>query len=662
MFKRHPYIQTIILTTIVSLVAWGFVPKRYAAQTKLVDEYKEVDLAIGMNSMSAAIRDAMQKSNEGINDIEVYCKMLATEDFARELSHKLVSGKGKSYGEYLADKDTIETILDNLNYNLSTRQQAVTIQMEDRDPLVAAQMLDSITAMLQEAVTTRRHDMAMSLLHNAETELQESKHAYLKAQDAYAAYRDSHAGLTLEKEKTEATQLRKNAELSFKRYQDATEQYTRQKSLAARSYCSFAVSKTNRVPVEDKHHPYGYTLFTVVLALILVKGYRLLREHKSNHWKFDFGNIFSPWALTIGIWCIDLALCFLQKDMLYPIQPLFWKCLAIWLPLFCTASFFSCSFAQKGKALEEDTGMKVNMMMFNILWCISMILSPLYLYKVLGVVTQFDTENLLYNIRILAVSGESGSLILNSVQAINIALFISAIWLYPKVSKIRIVTIIVAYLVVEFAMMEKSGILIMILSTLFVLYQKKVIHVRTIAVIMTCTILLFFFINMSKEEKDQDSATFLDFFGMYVTTPAVAFSYLHQSIQSQFGLNTFSQVFQYSNLLGFNFEYVDRLQDFMLVPIPTNVYTIFQPFYEDFGITGVAFFAVFYGTFFGWIYGKHRSGNFYCRLLYTYAVEIVIIQFYNENMLQNLFQSVGFTFWTFLLAQQTFMLTKCAYR
>ena len=283
-----------------------------------------------------------------------------------------------------------------------------------------------------------------------------------------------------------------------------------------------------------------------------------------------------------------------------------------------------------------------------------MILSPLYLYNVIKIVSQFSTSDLLYNIRILAVSGNAGSLLLNSVQAINIVLFITAIWLFPKVSKFKLITIILANFTVEFALMEKSGILVMILSTLFVLHQKKTIKVRTIGLVLASTIVLFFLINASKESKQEESATFLDFFGMYVTSPAVAFGYLDQDLNNYFGINTFSQVYQYLDVVfGLHLQYTNRLQEIVFVPVPTNVYTIFQPFYEDFGTTGVGLFAIIYGFIFGWIYGKYKAGNTYSKLLYTYCVEIIIIQFYNENFLQNLFMSVGIIVWSFLVSQKS---------
>lgn len=91
--KRHPYIIAFIAAIVLSIVAWCLVPKEYAARTKLCDEYKEMDLAIGLDKWSAKIREMSGSENSGVNDIEVYCMALKTDDFARKLSKKVLTAK-----------------------------------------------------------------------------------------------------------------------------------------------------------------------------------------------------------------------------------------------------------------------------------------------------------------------------------------------------------------------------------------------------------------------------------------------------------------------------------------------------------------------------------------------------------------------------------------
>ena len=80
LLKKHPYIVATLLATILATVVWMCVPKEYTAITKLSDEYKEIDLAIGLNDMKANIRKLMGEGNSGMNDMALYCKILNTED------------------------------------------------------------------------------------------------------------------------------------------------------------------------------------------------------------------------------------------------------------------------------------------------------------------------------------------------------------------------------------------------------------------------------------------------------------------------------------------------------------------------------------------------------------------------------------------------------
>lgn len=663
MLKRHPYLITILLTTIVSLVAWSFVPKRYGAQTKIVDEYKETDLAIGMNSMTAAIKDALQKGNEGINDIEVYCKILRTEDFARELSHKQVPGKGMTYGAYLADKDTIETILDNVSYSLTVKQQAVTIQVEDRDPLVAAQMLDSVTAILQDKVTTSRRRMAKALLRDAKKERDKSERAYRQAQADYAAYMDSHVETTVESEKAEEEKLKNNAEQTFKRYQETTEQYVRQKSLSVRSYSSFAVSKANSVPTDDNLHPIGYTIFAVVLALLAVKGCRLYMERKREGRRHDFGDMLSPWSITLIIWgVLMIAMLFRDPTLLRAPTDQFYLSLLLWIVFFCGTAFLTYvllpSKTQDQQAAFSSIQLsKINRVVFYGLLVLSVVMTPLYVKKIMDVVMMFGTDDLASNIRTLAVYGNEGGFLTLSV-VINEALMIVAISAYPNIRLWQLVWACSACLLNSLAIMEKGGILLVIFCVVYILYQRKVIKIRTIALLGILVVLLSWGFNLLREEDEAPSTKTNSLFGfvaMYLLSPPVAYCTLTEEIVPQFGGHSFPLVYYYLNkFAGGNYVFFDRLQEFVYVPVLTNVYTIFQPFYMDFGQLGIAIFGVFYGVIMGWAYRGMRNGEAFRRCLYIYFAYTLVLQFFQEYIFTGNMHIIELILFVYLCTQKTF--------
>ena len=85
--------------------------------------------------------------------------------------------------------------------------------------------------------------------------------------------------------------------------------------------------------------------------------------------------------------------------------------------------------------------------------------------------------------------------------------------------------------------------------------------------------------------------------------------------------------------------------------MPTNVYTIFQPFFIDFGYRGIAFFAVVYGVVSGYLYRLFRNGNNTGTCLYTYGVYVLLMQFYQENVFMSMVFILQFIVFTLLFTQ-----------
>lgn len=653
--KRHPYILATMMATLLAIVVWLLVPKEYTAITKVSDEYKEVDIAIGLDRIKAQIKNVSGGANKGINEIGVYAKILESRDFASTLSQVRIPEKNMTYGEYLNKRDTIDAILDNINYNISYKEQTLTISFTDRDPVVAAQMLDSVTAHLQASITDHRHQVAEAALKNATAELERAKRDYQEICHRYSAFVDSHRDLLTESEIQKEKALKNDRSLSYDRLRNVANEFAREKALKQRAYMSFAVIEANVVPIENNEHVASFLFVFIIIALFATAAFRQYSQKKKNGTlTFEMGDFFSPWSLTIAIWIGLFALYFLQGT-LDPVGPLFVTNFFLWIGTFIPTSLLTFILTRDDslpRPVERGKSIDVNMQLFYVLLVVSLLFTILYAKWIYGIVSQFDTEDLLFNIRLYAVYKTDSPGILILTQGLNFSLFLTAIWLYPKISKLTIALIVAINLLLEFSMMEKSGILIMVLSTLFVLYEKRTIKLRSIGITLLGIIVLFFFFNMSKEAQEQDSVDFMDFLGIYVTSPIVAFEKLRITITDGWGGNTFNDVFPYLRYLGIQLESINRLQDFVYVPVPTNVYTIMQPFYNDFGYMGVAVFGLLYGWITGYVYRKFYDGSNTYKCIYTFLVEVIIIQFYNENLLQQ-FHIVVETFFFIVLLTAT---------
>ena len=653
--KRHPYILATVIATLLALVVWLCVPKDYTAITKLSDEYKETELAIGFSNAKAYLKNAMGGANTGINDMEIYCKVLKTEDFAHDISQKQVPGKRMTYGQYLDKEDTIKAVLDRINYNYSNIETSLSISFTDRDPVVASQILDSITVHLQDIITLHRHTVIDSALHNAIRVMAATQAKYQQAIANYGRFIDSHNDISTNALIQQEKALENESKDAYALHEKAVEEYARQKALKERAYLSFAVIQDNTVPQHANKSLIGYLLCFITLALLLTRAIIRYKDKGVKDIKLNLlGGYFSPWFLTIAIWVLILGLYYLLDTDLYPITKQFYISFLLWLPIFCLCAFGTYMLSSGQSNGMTKGGIDFNKSLFIFFFCISLIITPLYVYRVIQIVTMFGTEDLMTNVRTLALFGE-GQGILNYSAVINQALFVVALWAHPKIPTWQVIVLGIACLMNALAIMEKGMMFFVFVSTMFVLFEKKVIRIRTILTFSILILILFYIFNLGRAGEDSDyqkEETLFDFFTMYALSPPVAFCQLSPEVIPQFGTNTFETVYLFLKRFGADVVVKDKLQEFVFVPVSTNVYTIFQPFYIDFGYWGVAFFAAVYGCVCGFLYRLFRNGNGVGTCLYTYAVYVLLLQFYQENVFLSMVFVLQFAFFIILLTQQ----------
>lgn len=652
--KKYPYITATITAVLLAIVVWLCVPKEYTAITKLSDEYKEVDIVIGLDKYQARIREISESANNGINNMEVYCKVLKSEDFARFLSHKIIPGKNITYGEYLEEEDTIDALLDNINYNYSDEQATLTIAFSDKEAIVASQMLDYATEELQNIITSHRREIAEHILTTVDSLRKEASIKYNKAQDKSTSYTDTHFNLNTEKEIQEKDYLEKEAKQTYESYEKICIQYARQLALTKRSYSSFAIIQANTVPTSTSNSFFPYLLSFWMIIMTITKGTLLFFERKKENCKIEIGGIFSPWSITIGVWGGLLLLFMFIKDLLDPLTDQFYISISLWLPIFVITSFVTFNLLEHKTQPLPHNGIDINTHFFYFLFVVALFLSPMYLYKVWEIVSSFDSDDMMSNTRILAVHGE-GLGFLNYSSVIAQSLLLVSLWRYPRIPKWQLYAIILCCIINSIAIMEKGGIFLVILCSIYVLYERNIIkgwHMFSTGII---ALFLFYYFNLMREGEDSDYAkneSLLDFVAMYVMSPPVAFCRSVREIIPQFGINTFEVIYDHLNRWGLgHFEVHEKKQEFVFVPIATNVYTIMQPFFRDFGYIGVAFFAWIYGLLSGILYRFSCNGNTICICLYTYMVEILVLQFFQENIFLTLALVIQITIIIVILTQ-----------
>ena len=676
------------VAVVVAIVIGISSPNRYAAEITIVDENTEMDISVGKDPMSAWLpKDP--SIDKGINDPEIYSQIIEAPEFDKAIGKTHIPTYGNiDYYHYLLKNHKeawwnkalhlIENLLgdeneeeyiygvinDNIKYKVSAKYQTVMLQVTDNDPEVAVVIVEAVHKYLHEQVVSYKQRFTDKLTLNALNQRAETGRRYHEAFDQYASYADANQDAILAGQQTELDNLRKEVSDAFSRYNYACQQYYHFLARSQSVQQPFTVLKDVTTPVK----PYSpntiiWVLALLTIAFIITTWWVLSRTYKFRHNLNSLLDPFSPWVITLAVWIAIIVMFQFQKDLLYPLSDQFYICVTSWLIIFivCSVATYYLMPSSGNTAETKAKDIDISMLAFNTMYVISMIITPLYLYEILQVVAMFDPADMLNNIRLLAVFGDESHGFLSYSYIMNQVLLVSGLWQYPKIPKWKLATIFAATFMSAFAIMEKGMLFFIILVTLFVMYQKRRIKLRTIGLSGAAVILLFFIINVlrsgSLASLENNDSTLLNFFAIYILSPSVAFGRVAQDITTQVGSHTFQVPYLLLNQWGFgNFEINIKTQDFVYVPLPTNVYTIFQPFFQDFSYRGVAFFAMLYGTVTGFLYRMYKNGNGICRCIYTYFVYVLVLQFFQENIFMNIVMIMQFVLFTMLIQQQTLRL------
>ena len=661
--RTKRYAAIIVATTIFAYLLSYTIPIEYAAQAKISDEYKTTDLLIGLNSVNVMLRDMnINAGNEGTDHIEIYAKYLESEDFIQQITNIHIPFYDQNYQQYLGkdnEEETKKYIRQHILYNISSKSQTINLQVTDRNAEVASFVLKQTLSILKKKIEQYRAQRAITFRENARKNCIIASKSYHDALKKYNDYSESHHSPKNDYVSTQLDLLRRESELRYQLYRKATEEFSRAHFLVKKENTSFIVVKLYNLSQQPvKPHRWAYAAFAFLTTLLICYFHARYAHLKKCDWSnfFHYGNWFSPWSISISVWVAILSFYYILDTQLYPITSQFFYCLAIWLPIFCVCSLLMYHLAPRHNSqVIQTNGISINKTLFNCFFALTLVITPLYVYHVLQVVMMFSTEDFMNNVRTLALYGE-GQGLLNYSIVINQSLLIVAMWAHPKIPLWQVITLVIACLMNSLAIMEKESMFFVFISIVFVLFEKKVIRIRSILIFTSILIIVFYIFNLGRAEEGseyQKEETLLDFFAMYVLSPPVAFCQLAQDLTPQFGANTFEKIYVFLERFGVSDIVVKaKLQEFVWVPIPTNVYTVFQPFFIDFGYQGIAFFSGLYGCLCGWLYSLYKKGNSIGCCLYTYIVFALVLQFYQENIFHSLVFLTQLVFFITLFTQQ----------
>ena len=115
-------------------------------------------------------------------------------------------------------EDVLKNLRQRITVYVDKKTQVVTLGVSMQDPLISADVAHSIVIKLQTYITHYRTQKAKKDLEFTEKVLKESRSAYYKAQQAYAAFEDGNKNIISASYRTEQERLRNEMTLTFNVY------------------------------------------------------------------------------------------------------------------------------------------------------------------------------------------------------------------------------------------------------------------------------------------------------------------------------------------------------------------------------------------------------------------------------------------------------------
>lgn len=137
-----------------------------------------------------------------------------------------------------------------ISASVDTKTSVITISVMMQDPLVSAQLADTVVSRLQEYITDYRTNKARKDLEYAELLNQEAQDNYYKAQQKYADYLDRNQGLILHSAQTTRERLQNEATLAFNLYNQTAQQVQVAKAKVQEQTPVYATVSPATVPIK----------------------------------------------------------------------------------------------------------------------------------------------------------------------------------------------------------------------------------------------------------------------------------------------------------------------------------------------------------------------------------------------------------------------------
>lgn len=378
-------------------------------------------------------------------------------------------------------------------------------------------------------------------------------------------------------------------------------------------------------------------------------------------------SIVHPGVVTAGIWFVILLIYHFAHFGLYSLSDNFYKAVLLWTCPFCLISVITQHTPSIVSPFVSGDANPTMLKIFKPFIIIALVLATLaIIYR--GML--YDSSNIFHGIRQASIDSLMGNedaipfpswlkpfLELANTAPLPICIYLVVFkrdwnW-YSKVLLILLITF--SILRSNKSILATVGLAFACALILEKHFSRK--NIIIFAVVMTALMIGMNFLRgfgVRESEFDVEKLA-----AMYMLAPLTAFdnvignySFI-EDFHGEYTFRAFIKIMQLfdPSIVGNSDPF--NLNNWTTTPIPVNVYTVFFPFYEDFGMVGIFVFGLILGYLSSILYKHAAQGYLVSKLIYACMFYTLVFQFFSDNFFQFFWTNFMFMAFCVLLVFRT---------
>ncbi|MHB1055056.1 MAG: O-antigen polymerase [Thermoleophilia bacterium] len=383
-----------------------------------------------------------------------------------------------------------------------------------------------------------------------------------------------------------------------------------------------------------------------------------------NNWVTH--SIYYPPTLFALLWATLLLALFLSGDFFYPIADVTLLLYSIGVFMFSIGGLLVISiYPNRPRPNRSDNPCVFSFTnrFLDIGLLVLLLALPFYWRFLQALGTASGIDDFWFGLRVQTSSGEQGSAgfgIFGYLAAFSTFISLAAYYVNngTHYQRFRAYTLIVVSLTYHVLTASRLGAIITIFGIVGVtVIRYGRIRLKSLIIAIIVFILIFSVpaVVLKKggsQENDisENAVSLTESFKVYVLGGLVAMNEVvidPESIDSSWRSLTFFTTI--ANRMGSNLHLPSSNLDYTLTPLPTNVYTIYFPYFQDYGWAGTAFIMLILGSLTTWVYILAINGDSSAAVLYGILFGCLLLSCATEPFMTSLSYWIQAFIFTFLM-------------